>query len=326
MEHESDKIFSFRIEEKDADRRLDIFLSSPTQELTRARIQELIKTGRVQVNDRPSKASYRLKIGDHIRLSVPPAKALQLEPETIDFDLVHEDASLIVLNKPAGLVVHPAPGHYSGTLVHGLLKHCEDLSGIGGILRPGIVHRLDKDTSGLIVVAKSDRVHHWLSGQFAAGKVNKKYLALIHGVPREIKGKIDTQIARHPKKRKEMSVVTSGGKQAVTFWERVRTFGTHHAMLSVSPKTGRTHQIRVHLAHLGHPILGDTVYGRRRETRGKNGSQKKERIISAKRQMLHAGEMGFVHPDSMVYCEFRAPLPVDMSHIISILDTNDFIK
>lgn len=320
MEHESDKIFSFLIEEQDAGRRLDIFLSSRTQELTRSRIQELIKTGRVNVNDHVSRASYRLKIGDHVRLSVPPARATQLAPEAIDFDLVHEDASLIVLNKPPGLVVHPAPGHHSGTLVHGLLKHCRDLSGIGGILRPGIVHRLDKDTSGLIVVAKSDRVHHWLSRQFAAGDVTKVYFALIHGVPSEIRGKIDTQIGRHPKRRKEMSVVASGGKQAVTFWEKVRVFGNHYSMLSVSPKTGRTHQIRVHLAHLGHPILGDTVYGRRRETRGKTGSQKKEHVISASRHMLHAGKLGFVHPDTRDYCEFQAPLPVDMRHIISILE------
>ncbi len=320
MEHESDKIFSFLIEEKDADQRLDLFLPSRTQELTRSRIQELIKTGRVLVNDLASKASYRLKAGDHIRLSVPPAQELQLEPEAIDFDLIYEDASLLVLNKPPGLVVHPAPGHFSGTLVHGLLKHCRDLSGIGGILRPGIVHRLDKDTSGLIVVAKSDRVHHWLSGQFAAGKVSKRYFALTHGVPGEIKGKIETQIARHPRKRKEMSVVASGGKHAVTFWERIRTFGTRYSLLSVTPKTGRTHQIRVHLAHLGYPIVGDTVYGRRRKTSGKSGSEKEVPAVTAKRHMLHAEKLGFFHPDSLTYREFRAPMPADMSHIIDTLE------
>ena len=319
MENESDQIFSFLIEEKDADRRLDIFLSSRMQELTRSRIQALNKVGLVEVNDHPSKASYRLRFGDQIRVCVPPARSTRLEPETIDFELIYEDSSLLVLNKPPGLVVHPAPGHYSGTLVHGLLKHCRDLSGIGGVLRPGIVHRLDKDTSGLLVVAKNDRVHHGLSRQFAAGHVTKKYMALIHGVPKEANGRIDSFIGRHPRRRKEMSVVTSGGKKAITFWERIRTFGTRYALLVVSPKTGRTHQIRVHLAHLGHPIVGDTVYGRGRERRSRTGFQTQGCSIRPERHMLHAGLLCFVHPDSGAYLEFRAPLPADMDDIVSVL-------
>ena len=319
MEYESDQIYSFLIEEKDADGRLDIFLSSRTQELTRSRIQELIKAGLVEVNDHASKASYRLKFGDQICVRVPPARPTRLEPEPIDFGIIYEDSSLLVLNKPPGLVVHPAPGHYSGTLVHGLLKHCGDLSGIGGVLRPGIVHRLDKDTSGLIVVAKNDRVHHWLSGQFATRHVTKKYTALIHGAPKEANGRIESFIGRHPRRRKEMSVVTSGGKKALTFWKSIRTFGTCYSLLAVSPKTGRTHQIRVHLAHVGHPIVGDTVYGRKQERRTRTVCQEQGRIVRPVRHMLHAGMLGFVHPDSGKYLEFRAPLPADMQDMVSIL-------
>lgn len=319
MRHESNRTFSFLIEGEDTGSRLDVFLTSRIKELTRSRIQELIKSGYVEVNARAPKAGYRLQFGDRVQLVVPPVRALQLEPEQIDLGLIHEDASLIVLNKPPGLVVHPAPGHPTGTLVHGLLHHCRDLSGIGGILRPGIVHRLDKDTSGLIVVAKNDRVHHWLSGQFSKGEVRKRYLALVHGIPGDSMGKIEAPIARHPKKRKEMTVVQSGGKWAFTNWERIRVYGTAFALLSASPKTGRTHQIRVHLTHLGHPIVGDPVYGRRRD-RGLKDTGVLKRVPRPGRQMLHAETLAFVHPETKKYCEFHAPLPIDMADILNALE------
>ena len=319
MEHESHRLFSFQVEERDADRRLDVFLSSQMLQCSRSRIQELIKSGFVKVNGESSKVSHRVRIGDLVRLTLPPPRPIQLAPESVDFGLVYEDTSLIVLNKPPGLVVHPAPGHHSGTLVHGLLEHCKDLSGIRGILRPGIVHRLDKDTSGLIVVAKNDQVHQWLSSQFTAGEITKKYLAIVHGVPKQGEGRIDAPITRHPKRRKEMTVVSSGGKRAITLWKMIRDFGGSYALLSISPKTGRTHQIRVHLAHLGHPILGDPVYGYRRDKRDSVDPKKGGLLSKAKRQMLHAGTLGFLHPNDKEYCEFNAPLPEDMRRVLAAL-------
>ncbi|MFZ7113371.1 MAG: RluA family pseudouridine synthase [Desulfatiglandales bacterium] len=319
MEYESHRFFSFQVEQKDAGLRLDVFLSSQVLQCSRSRIQELIKSGFVQVNAETSKVSHRLQIGDSVRLTLPPPDPIQLAPESVDFGLVYEDTSLIVLNKPPGLVVHPAPGHRSGTLVHGLLEHCKDLSGIGGVLRPGIVHRLDKDTSGLIVVAKNDQVHQWLSEQFAAGKIKKEYLAIVHGVPKQGEGGIDAPITRHPRRRKEMAVVSSGGKRAITFWKMIRPFGDSYALLSISPRTGRTHQIRVHLAHLGYPILGDPVYGYRRDKRDSLDPKKRGLQPRAKRQMLHAGTLGFLHPKDEEYCEFSAPLPEDMRLVLDVL-------
>ena len=233
--------------------------------------------------------------------------------------MIYEDSSLIVLNKPPGLVMHPSPGHSTGTLVHGLLHHCRDLSGIGGVSRPGIVHRLDKDTSGLLVVAKSDRVHNALAGQFKAGEVIKKYLALVHGIVHGDKGEIDLPIARHPKRRKEMSVVASGGKRAITFWKKIEELANEFSLLSVAPKTGRTHQIRVHLSHMGHPVLGDPVYGHRTSRWKKRFPSTPAVLAKIERQMLHAEILGFVHPGSNKYCEFHAPVPNDMAHLLKTL-------
>jgi 23S rRNA pseudouridine1911/1915/1917 synthase len=246
-----------------------------------------------------------------------------LEPEVVEFALLHEDSSLIVLNKPPGLVIHPSPGHLKGTLVHGLLAHCRDLSGIGGILRPGIVHRLDKDTSGLLVVAKTDRAHSLLSAQFKAGAVKKRYLALVHGKTRTSEGKIDLPIARHPKRRKEMAVVSEGGKKAFTFWQKVEDLGERFSFLSVMPKTGRTHQIRVHLSYIGHPIVGDTVYGFRRQWWKRHLFLKNDRELTVIRHMLHAETLGFVHPESREYCEYKAPLPRDMIEMMEKLKSLD---
>jgi 23S rRNA pseudouridine1911/1915/1917 synthase len=285
-------------------------------DLTRSRIQALIRDGNVKVNRLNSKPSYRLKTGDSIILHIPPPAPCLIKPEAVDFSLVHEDSSLIVLNKPPGLVIHPAPGHADGTLVHGLLLHCRDLSGIGGVLRPGIVHRLDKDTSGLMVVAKNDSVHTFLSGQFKAGTVNKRYIALVHGVIKGMKGEIDLPISRNPKRRKEMAVVPSKGKRALTLWRKLEEIGDRFALLAVTLKTGRTHQIRVHLSHRGHPVVGDRVYGHRMNWWKKNCPQAVGLLPHIKRQMLHAERLGFVHPDSEKYCEFSAPIPADMENVI----------
>ena len=316
MERESNKFFPNPITDRERDQRIDTFLASQIKDLTRSRVQELIKKGFVKVNDRSPKTSYRLKTGDHVTLSIPPVTPWHLEPEKVDFSLIHEDSSLIVLNKPAGLVIHPAPGHPTGTLAHGLLQYCEDLSGIGGILRPGIVHRLDKDTSGVMVVAKSDQAHTFLARQFKSGMVIKRYLALVHGIIGGDEGEIDLPIARNPKRRKEMSVLPSRGKRAITRWQKMEEFEMGFSLLLVIPQTGRTHQIRVHLSHMGYPIVGDQTYGYRQNRWKKHLPILGEFPLKIKRHMLHAETLGFIHPDSEQYCEFKAPLPDDMNDIL----------
>ena len=319
MDLEPDKALFFLITDGDGNKRIDSFLASQVTDLTRSRIQELIKNGSVKVNGSSPKTSYRIKVGDTIHLRLSPVIPCHLEPEFVDFTVIHEDSSLIVLNKPAGIVTHPAPGHRKGTLVQGLLQYCQDLSVIGGVSRPGIVHRLDKDTSGLMVVAKNDQAHVFLARQFRKGSVNKKYLALVHGNVKPSKGQIDLPIARHPKKRKEMSVLTSKGRNALTRWEKVEEFSEHFSLLIVRPMTGRTHQIRVHLSHLGHPILGDPVYGYKKRWWKKYPVLLTHIEPLLKRQMLHAKGIRFVHPDSKDYREFSAPVPDDMKNIIEKL-------
>lgn len=319
MNDAANRIIFYSITDEDRDLRVDIFLASHVKDLTRSRAKDLIKSGFVKVNGHPPKTSYRLKAGDQINFSIPPATSYHLEPEPVEFTLIHEDSSLIVLNKPPGVVIHPAPGHRTGTLVHGLLQHGDALSGIGGALRPGIVHRLDKDTSGLMVVAKTDQAHAFLAGQFKAGTVKKRYMALVHGIVWEKKGEMDFPIARHPKKRKEMSVRLSGGKKAVTLWQKKEEFGTGFSLLWVSPKTGRTHQIRVHLSYVGHPIVGDPVYGYKRKWWKQHFPSRNHFLQQIKRQMLHAETLGFIHPESEDFCEFKAPLPDDMDRILQDL-------
>ncbi len=323
MERPADSFYSFLIGEEERGLRLDAFLALRIGNLTRSRIQELIRSGTVLVNDRQTKPGYRIKPADRLTVIIPPAQPYRLEPELVEFTLIHEDSSLIVLNKPPGLVVHPSPGHLKGTLVHGLLSRCRDLSGIGGILRPGIVHRLDKDTSGLLVVAKSDRAHSFLSAQFKAGTVKKRYLAIVHGVMRAREGKIELPIARHPKRRKEMAVASEGGKEATTLWQKIEDLGGRFSFLSVMPKTGRTHQIRVHLSSVGHPILGDTVYGFKRQWWKKHFPSGKGSEFSVGRQMLHAETLGFLHPESGEYREYAAPLPEDMTDAMKELKLLD---
>ncbi len=317
--HESGRVFFFEVSENQQNTRLDLFLTSCSLELSRSRIQALIKGGYIKVNAGPTKASHKLRPGDRISVRVPPPLPEILEPEPVQFGIVHEDEAIIVVDKPAGLVVHPAPGHPTGTLVHGLINHCPDLSGIGGIKRPGVVHRLDKDTSGLMVVAKSDRAHACLARQFKAGAVRKQYLAIVHGATAEKEGRISLPISRHPKKRKQMSVAPTGGREALTLWNKLEEFRCGFSLLSVSLKTGRTHQIRVHLSHIGHPVLGDVVYGYRRNWWKSHPIVKETLLRHVKRQMLHAACLGFVHPASNQYMEFESALPQDMMNTLQAL-------
>ncbi|MEA2040039.1 MAG: RluA family pseudouridine synthase [Thermodesulfobacteriota bacterium] len=303
--------------------RLDVFVSCSSIGLSRSRIQALIKSGDIKLNNCLSRPSNKLKPGDKITISIPPPSTSILKAESVDFNIIHEDNALIVLNKPAGLVVHPAPGHDAGTLVHGLLQHCQDLSGIGGILRPGIVHRLDKDTSGLMVVAKNDHAHTFLSKQFKNGVVKKQYIALVHGQLKRDRGTIDLPVARHSTKRKQMSVALSAGRRALTFWEKIQEFDSGFSLLSVSLKTGRTHQIRVHLSYIGHPVVADTVYGYGRKWWKKHALRQTGMLPYIERQMLHSRRLGFIHPDQERYLEFEAPLPDDMEQMVHALKLLD---
>lgn len=318
MENAQERKGSFQAETADIDLRIDSFLSAKNHDLTRSRIQALIRDGNIKVNNSHVKTSYRLRAGDSIELILPPSLPYQLNPEPLNLSIIYEDSSIIVLDKPPGLVIHPAPGHREGTLVHGLLHHCNDLSGIGGIMRPGIVHRLDRDTSGLLVVAKNDMAHNFLSSQFKNGLINKRYFALVHGIPERDEGRIDLPISRNPVKRKEMAV-SSKGKRAITEWRIEKTLSERFALLSVIIKTGRTHQIRVHMSHIGHPVVGDPVYGYKNSWWKKNNLPADEIQDLIKRQMLHSAYLAFTHPDSGEFREFHATVPEDMEQVIKKL-------
>ena len=311
--------FLFNIGGEEQGLRLDHFLVSKSMALSRSRIQELIRKGSIRVNRAASRPSYRVRTGDHISVSIPPLLPPALQPEPVSFAVVYEDTSVIVVDKPAGLVVHPAPGHATGTLVHGLLWHCGDLSGIGGVTRPGIVHRLDKDTSGLMVVAKNDHAHAALARQFKAGEIRKEYRTLVHGRLKETKGMIDAPIARHSRKRKEMAVVQDRGKQAITVWWLLESFEAGFSFLRVAIKTGRTHQIRVHFSHLGHPVVGDLVYGYGKRWWKGHPLQKRGTTVFPQRQMLHAKSLGFHHPKSGRFMQFDADLPDDFRDMLESL-------
>ena len=286
----------FHIDPPDAGTRIDQFLAARVPELSRSRIQDLVKAGHVRVNGRETKASTRLRGGDRVTLDEPPVVAASTVAEDIALDVLYEDGDLIVLNKPAGLVVHPAAGHWSGTLVNALLHHCQGLSQIGGEERPGIVHRLDKETSGCLVAAKNDAAHRALTRQFAGREVTKIYLALATGKFRETSGILEGAIGRHPIHRKKMTVLTGErGRAARTDYRVLRTVAAG-TLVECTLHTGRTHQIRVHLKHLGHPLVGDEVYGRR---------------AGFERQMLHAWKLGFTHPSSGERLNFTAPIPHD---------------
>jgi 23S rRNA pseudouridine1911/1915/1917 synthase len=289
--------------------RLDRWLSSHKPDLSRARWQELIKTGHVRVNNQVKKPHYELRANDVVETEIPPPEPTELVAQEIPLNVLFEDADILVLNKPAGLVVHPAPGHSSGTLVNALLYRCKDLPGIGGDLRPGIVHRLDRDTSGVLVIAKNDCAMAGLAAQFQSRKVQKQYAALVWGRPVPDRGTIQTLVGRNPHNRKKMSVRTASGRAAITHYHTIQKFA-EASLLRVRIETGRTHQIRVHLAHIGHPVVGDAQYGRARKTK---------RSLPANRQMLHAEYLAFAHPRTGLPLEFHAPIPEDMSSLLKRL-------
>jgi 23S rRNA pseudouridine1911/1915/1917 synthase len=312
----------------DAGMRLDRFLSSRLEGLTRSRIQALIRSGRVSgpagtIGD----TSARVKPGERFEVSVPPPEAARPEAETIPLNVTYEDDDLIVIDKPAGLVVHPSAGHASGTLVNALIAHCgASLSGIGGVKRPGIVHRLDKETSGLLVVAKSDAAHQGLQGQFAAhgadGRLERTYLAIVWGAPARPRGTIDARLARSPANRTRIAVVRGErGRHAVTHYQVIDTFVDGRgkplaSLLQVRLETGRTHQIRVHLAHIGHPVMGDPTYGAGFKTSASRLAPEAQAALAALgRQALHAAELGFEHPLTGRRLRFSSPLPDDIDRL-----------
>ena len=285
--------------------RIDSFLSGKT-EFTRTRIQQLIKDKNITVNGKATKSSYKIEENDEIAIEVPEAETTEINPENIKIDIVYEDSDIAVINKQAGLVVHPAHGHYSGTLVNAILYHIKDLSGINGEIRPGIVHRLDKDTSGLIVIAKNDKVHTTLTEMFQEKKIRKTYLAILKGKLNKSEGKIVTQIGRDKNDRKKMIVIDdiTKGKNAITNY-KVVSQNNLFTLVKVNIETGRTHQIRVHMRHLGYPILGDSVYGRK---------------DNEKRQMLHAYKLEFLHPVTGHQMEFTGEIPEDFQKALKKSD------
>lgn len=300
--------------------RLDVFLSRQYDPVTRSRIKRMIDEGLVGVNGEHAKPAARLKAGDIVVVVKVEPRDAAVVPEDIPLAIMYEDSSILIVDKSAGMVVHPAAGNYSGTLVNALLFHCDGLSGIGGVKRPGIVHRLDKHTSGLMVVAKTDEAHNGLSRQFKGHSVKKIYRALVHGDIEGDRGIIEMPIGRDPKDRKKMSPRSRRGKPALTAWTVARRFGGV-TLLDVRIKTGRTHQIRVHLSARGYPLIGDDVYGNsRKKVRALQDRALREVLLRMKRQALHASVLGFYHPVSNAYMEFNAPLPADMAGLCRDLE------
>ncbi|MBI1273835.1 MAG: RluA family pseudouridine synthase [Alphaproteobacteria bacterium] len=299
------------------DRALPALMTEAGADISRARLQSLLRQGLVRGPDAKAGGDARVKEGDRYEITVPAATAATPRAQKIALSIVHEDRDLIVINKPAGMVVHPAAGNHEGTLVNALLAHCgASLSGIGGVARPGIVHRLDKDTSGLMVVAKNDAAHRALSAQFADRTLSRTYSALVWGVPAPAKGDIDAPVGRHRINRKKMAVVRgAGSRAALTHYKVLERFADTGALVECRLATGRTHQIRVHMAHIGHPVAGDQLYGRSR--RGKAGADAARAALAAfPRQALHAAMLRFVHPRSGRVREYAAPLPPDFAKLL----------
>ena len=318
------KKHQFSVKTNSARSRLDQFLTTQLPELSRTRVKTLIIEGQVTVNMKPhGDPASRVVAGDRVIITVPPPQSSKPNPQRIPIDIAYEDKDLIVLNKPAGLVVHPAPGHPDNTLVNALLSHCgPTLSGIGGVRRPGIVHRLDKDTSGLLVVAKNDQTHRQLTNSFITKAIKRKYKAIVLGVPEPRQSDVKASIGRNPKNRKKMAVVSKGGKAAQTFYQVEKIFGDKDASLIVCElTTGRTHQIRVHMAEIGHPVLADRLYGGHRGLRQNSGSLTKIILRDFPRQALHAFTLSFSHPTTNEFMEFRSNLPEDMANLVTLLES-----
>ena len=302
--------------------RLDKWLAGAVADLSRERLKTLIKQGRVRADGETiTDPSYGVKPGQTFDVDVPEPTSPIPKPQEIPLVIAYEDEAVIVVNKPAGLVVHPAPGNPDHTLVNALIHHCGDsLSGIGGVRRPGIVHRLDKDTSGLMIAAKSDAAHQALAADFAARRIDRKYLALVWGVPKPSAGKIEGNIGRSPKNRRKMAIVSRGGREALTQYKVRERFGDAVSLIQCKLATGRTHQIRVHMTHIGHPIVGDATYGRAPARKLRSlPMDTVQAIYDANRQLLHAGTLGFRHPSTEAVMSFDSDLPVEFETIITKL-------
>jgi 23S rRNA pseudouridine1911/1915/1917 synthase len=301
--------------------RLDRFLAERMTDLTRSQVKRLIEEGRVFLNGAAAKAGANLKGGEILTVSIPVAAPAEAIAQPIPLTILYEDSHLVVIDKSAGMVVHPAPGHSQGTLVNALLHHCRDLAGIGGELRPGIVHRLDRDTSGVLVVAKNEMALNHLAEQFHRHSVNRRYVALLHGSVQNERGTIDRSIGRHPTERKKMSGRGTRGRRAVTHWRVLRRFDLDRlTQVELVLETGRTHQIRVHLSEMNLPVVGDPVYGGTGRARGLTDLELRKRVQQLHRQFLHARLLGFTHPATGEYMEFESPLPAELQGILDYLE------
>jgi len=299
--------YTYKILEEQKGERIDKALTTLEADWTRSQIQIWLKEGSVLVNGEPVKTNYKVRVNDVINVSVPEAEELDIVAEDLDLEIVYEDEDVLVVNKPRGMVVHPAPGHASGTLVNGLMHHCTDLSGINGVMRPGIVHRIDKDTTGLLMVAKNDKAHVSLVNQLVKKTVTRKYTALVHGHIPHDKGTVDAPIGRDVRDRQSMTVLDKG-KHAVTHFRVLERFGDF-TLVECQLETGRTHQIRVHMKYIGFPLAGDPKYG-------------PKKTIEFDGQALHAGVLGFMHPRTEKYLEFEAPLPADFVELLEEMKSN----
>ena len=298
---------SLQADETYMDERLDKFLSAMLPDQSRSYLQKIIKDGNVLVNGEPKKSSYRLEDGDEVTADLPELKSPDIEPENIPLDILYEDDSILMVNKPKGMVVHPSAGHYTGTLVNAVLWHCQgQLSGINGVSRPGIVHRIDKDTTGVLVVCKNDAAHNAVAAQLKEHSITRKYRAIVHGVIKEDEGTVDAPIGCHPTERKKMASGVKNGKRAVTHYRVLERF-QGYTYVECQLETGRTHQIRVHMASIHHPLLGDTVYGPAKDSHHLEG------------QTLHAMVLGLIHPVTGEYLEFEAPLPEYFENLLKKL-------
>ena len=295
------------IEDQHDGERIDKVIAELNEQWSRSQVQQWLKEGHVLVNGKAVKPNYKCHVDDEVTISIPDPEPLHVEPEHIPLDIYYEDADVLVVNKPRGMVVHPAPGHMRGTLVNALLAHCQDLSGINGVLRPGIVHRIDKDTSGLLMVAKNDLAHESLVNQLVNKTVTRKYVAIVHGVIPHDYGTIDAPIGRDPRDRQSMAVVENG-KEAVTHFRVLERFD-HYTFVECQLETGRTHQIRVHMKYIGYPLAGDPKYGPRK-------------TLPIDGQALHAGVLGFHHPRTGEYLQFEAPIPYELERLLDMLRNN----
>lgn len=306
------KLINLVVPESREGQRLDHYLVNVLPDISRSRMAKLIRDGLILVNGSSCKAGNRLRGGDCIEVTIPAPEPLEIEPEKVNFAVLFEDEEILVINKPPGVVVHPAAGHKKGTLVHGLLYHCNNLPGISGVERPGIVHRLDKDTSGVMVIAKTDKSHQGLLNLFKSRKITKVYHAIVVGIPPSQQGVVTEPIGRNRSNRKKMAVLEHGGREAVTAWQVLEEFSAPLTYIEARPETGRTHQIRLHMTHLGCPIAGDNLYGNKLSRQVNND-------FLIKRQCLHACSLSFVHPATGGQCNFFAPIWPDMQELLEKL-------